>query len=106
MSREWAFAFVFWFAFIDGLGVWLYYSVQDNFRLWGSYYYGLYTFSIFLAIGAISFGIGANYKKVGAEEDLRNKITARERYLNKSHLSVHDDVVLNSLKNELKNLIS
>jgi hypothetical protein len=101
IARIWNFLLILLFAMIDGLGIWLYYSVLDDYRIWASLYYGFYMFAIIATIGLNQTFIGAKTRTSNAIEDLINKIVARERYLKKSHLSVVNDAVLNSLKKEL-----
>jgi hypothetical protein len=51
IKKIWNFAFIFWFALIDGCAVWLYYTVLNDYRIYASIFYGVYTLSIISAIG-------------------------------------------------------
>jgi hypothetical protein len=102
ISSIWNFLLILLFAMIDGFGVWLYFAVLDHYRIWAAMYYGFYMFAIIATIGLNQTFIGAKSKAIRAIEELMNKISAREKYLKKSHYNVHDDEVLNALKNELK----
>jgi hypothetical protein len=89
-AKIWKFLLILCFACIDGVGVWLYYAVLNDYRIWASLYYGFNTFAIIAAFGLNQSYIGAKSKIIGADEDLRNKILDRGKYLNKSHLNVYE----------------
>ena len=40
-----------WFAALDGLGVYVYYVVPENYSAWGAWYFSVYTMSIIIAFG-------------------------------------------------------
>jgi hypothetical protein len=108
-AKRYQLILIWWFAIIDGLGVFIYYSVFTNFQKLGAIYYGIYTASIILAIGMLQTKQEkVEVKKSNSDNQitvLRKQMYKRKRNLKYSGFEVEKDKQVMELKSKIKALM-
>jgi hypothetical protein len=100
---------IIWFSLLDGMCVYIYYSVFSNFQKLGAIYYAIYTASIILAIGLtivppkpISEVRSDNKEKIA---NLRKEMYKRTRNLKYKGSDVGKDRRIMNLKSQIEDLL-
>jgi hypothetical protein len=101
--ERWNFAIIAFFGLMDGWGVFLYYVVLENYKVYASIYYAIYTFSIIAA-----FGLYQSFHKMTAEDELaeaRRKVYNRKKQLGYDQEKIAQDPIVKELEEKVKVLV-
>ena len=108
--KGYSFILTLWFSIIDGLCVYIYYSVFSNFQKIGAIYYAVYTTSIIIAIGLHRMGSEQARESANVQEEpltiLRKALYKQRRKLKYAGKSVENDKVIVELLRKIKKMTS
>jgi hypothetical protein len=96
----WNFCIVAFFGILDAIGVGLYYMVLNNFKIWGSVYFALYTLAII-----VSFGLYQSFEPVTKHDkiiEIRKLINRRRAQLGYDPEKIASDPGMSNLMDQMK----